>query len=285
MKKILMISTLLFLISGLTSCENETKDYDGLENIYFYVQYGAENITPSRRPIWPYSSVKFISIAGDTTIAKLQIRTTGRIKDYDRYFEIDIVADSTTALQGYDFDYNPQQVVKAGDYSTDFEVTLYRTKEIANEEKTIQFVLKESSDFSTSFNIWETLSDMYAPTGIKKFDACKHSIKLSDFLSKPPRWKGGVNEQPGALESGLFGVYSEKKFRFMCEKMKLTYDDFATTESMPDARQEVIAEVIARELQKFYDEGKPILEEDGRLMWVTGVSWKSYVGVPWIPEN
>jgi len=34
-----------------------------------------------------------------------------------------------------------------------------------------------------------------------------------------------------------------------------------------------------------YNDKKPVLEEDGRLMWFSGCPWLSKVGVPWVPEE
>ncbi|MFR4037690.1 MAG: hypothetical protein ACLTZT_07770 [Butyricimonas faecalis] len=50
---------------------------------------------------------------------------------------------------------------------------------------------------------------------------------------------------------------------------------------MPSAKRSVIKEYMVNYLQDLYDNGTPVLEEDGRLMWFMGVSWYSYVGVAW----
>jgi hypothetical protein len=43
----------------------------------------------------------------------------------------------------------------------------------------------------------------------------------------------------------------------------------------------MIRDIVGRHLQALYDARTPILEDDGRLMWVNAVSWTSIVGEPW----
>ena len=54
---------------------------------------------------------------------------------------------------------------------------------------------------------------------------------------------------------------------------------------MPNAKRTMIKDYFVNYLQDLYDKGTPVLEDDGRAMWFMGVSWKTVVGQPWIPEQ
>ena len=100
-------------------------------------------------------------------------------------------------------------------------------------------------------------------------------------MVRPAVWSGSI--QPGNMESGLLGVFSRRKMDFLIENLGLTYEDFANTDIMPIARQLLIANDATAILTKRYNEKNPVLEEDGRLMWLGTVPWKSYIGVPYVP--
>ena len=65
----------------------------------------------------------------------------------------------------------------------------------------------------------------------------------------------------------------------------LTYNDFMSNETMPSALQMLIYKSMSTYLIQCYNDKKPVLEEDGRLMWFSGCPWLSKVGVPWVPEE
>lgn len=273
---------------AMAGCKKvELKDYDGKEGVYFYVQYGNPAYDTTYWTAHSYTPVNFANIIGDRYETKFRVMITGRVKDYDRTFRVGIDADSTTAVEGVHYEPFPTEcTVKAGWTYGDVQVTLLRSEDISKEMKKLRLKLIPSEDFDISFDVWYKLSGMLPldPDDMD-FDPTYHEIRMSDFLSKPPVWSGGYYDQPGDQEMGRFGVFTEKKFRLMCELMELTYDDFTSEETMPDARQQVIQNFMTQYLQRLYDAGTPVLEEDGRLMWFMGVSWTSIVGVPWVPSN
>ena len=94
-----------------------------------------------------------------------------------------------------------------------------------------------------------------------------------------------IDYAPGQPEGGLWGAFTRKKYDLICEKFNLTYDDFTSEVTMPNAKRTMIANYFVDYLQELYDKGTPVLEEDGRAMWFMGVSWTSIVGQPWIPAE
>ncbi len=71
----------------------------------------------------------------------------------------------------------------------------------------------------------------------------------------------------------------------MCQIMHLTYADFSSTATMPTVLSTLLASECAKYLIAQYNAGTPVLEDDGRLMFIGNVPWTSYVGVPWVPGN
>lgn len=264
MKQIIFAVILWIGLCLIQGCEKELEKYNGTEGVYF-----GSSI--------PASSAEFINIAGDTSAVKIRIMTTGRVKDYDRNFRLVIDNDSTTAVAGRE--YTPpaeSQLIKAGTCYTDVVIPVYRTEFLKKEELRFHLKLEPTSDFVIGIPIWFERSP--------EFDADRHIVRMSDFIVRPEIWNG-YESSIDHSEKGYWGVFSEKKYRLICEKFNLVYKDFSSKEKMPNAKQRVIREVMADYLQELYDANTPILEEDRRLMWFEGVSWTSVVGVPWVPEK
>lgn len=286
MKKLFYIGALVWAGIGLSGCEKELKDYDGLEGVYFYVQRENEGYDSATWACQYYTPVEFLKIRGDEYDVKLRVMTTGRAKDYDRTFRIMVDKDSTTAVSGVDYEpFEERWIIPAGNYYTDVTVRIKRNEDIQKEEKQLGLRLLPTEDLQIGIPTWYWLSGMNWPDGGRlTHDATAHKILINDFIVKPDRWPSSSLETEGTPESGRWGVFTEKKYRLICERLSLTYDDFATTATMPGARQIMIQEEMANYLQEMYDNKTPILEEDRRLMWFQGVTWSSVIGVPWIPE-
>lgn len=280
MKKIGYFLGCIFLIT-MSGCEKSLMSYEGEEGVYFAVRWGTYRDTTE----WAYqfyTPAEFIKTPEDEMTLKLRVMITGSVKDYDRIFGIAVEADSTTAVPGVNYDSIPMEgIIKKGELFTDVSVTVRRNENVQKEYKTLALKLISTKDFTLSIPVWRHLSGTDYSEERSVFDARRHQIRISDFLSRPPRWAGGV--YANGLEYGLWGDYTEKKFRLICSELDLVYSEFENADIMPLPRQRVIAQYMAKFLQDHYDRNDPILEEDGRLMWVTGVSWDSYVGKPWKP--
>ncbi len=286
MKKVLYALTLALVIFCVTSCEKEVKDYDGREGVYFYVQYGAEW---GDTTIWAnqsYTPVEFMNVSGDHYDVKLRVMTTGNIKDYDRTFKVTVDKDSTTAVEGVDYEpFDEFQVVKAGYHYADFMIRLKRNEGIQTEERALVLKLEPTDDFEIGINWWGDVPGLWASDGGNDFDASMHKITMNDFLVRPARWIPAIDYAPGEAEGGLWGAFTRRKYDLICEKFNLTYDDFESEETMPNAKRTMIKDYFVNYLQELYDKGEPVLEEDGRAMWFMGVSWTSIVGQPWVPAE
>jgi len=141
--------------------------------------------------------------------------------------------------------------------------------------------------FSLAFPEWDALIGSHRTGPVyEHFDASLHTLRIADFMVEPKVWVGtAVSPYNGGYESGNWGAFSRKKLELICERFNLTYNDFMSTETMPSALQMLIYKSMSTYLIQCYNDKKPVLEEDGRLMWFSGCPWLSKVGVPWVPEE
>ena len=198
MKRILYYIWILPLM--LSGCEKDLMDYEGLEGVYFAVQWGDSWGSEKTWPYQPYTNVNFISLPGDTATLSVKVMATGPVYEH--------------------------------------------------------------------------------------FDASLHTLRIADFMVEPKVWVGtAVSPYNGGYESGNWGAFSRKKLELICERFNLTYNDFMSNETMPSALQMLIYKSMSTYLIQCYNDKKPVLEEDGRLMWFSGCPWLSKVGVPWVPEE
>jgi hypothetical protein len=275
MKTIAYILMLAGIVLAAGSCEQEElKRYDGKEGVYFYmpsvvvgyVQY--EYVDSIAR-------VEFGRVQQDTLEKSLRVMITGRTKPYPRQFKVAVVAGKTTAVEGANYEPLPDYyTVEAGANFADVPVRLFRNDNIAAEERRLDLQLVPTEDFEIGISLWEPYINSPATVDLTRF-----SLLMTGFLAQPTVWQGSVATT--GLEGGYWGAYSSKKLLLMCELFHLTYDDFMDTSIIGTNKRYMMGEALGIYLQRLYDARTPVLEDDGRLMWATGVSWSSVVGVAW----
>jgi len=267
----------------LMSCQKQLMDYEGVEGVYFAVQHGASYGNERTWPYQPYTNVEFIKTSKADLTANIKVMITGPTKDYDRTFRVAVNPDSTSAVEGVH--YLPLQdtyVIAANSTFTYIPVTLKRTEDIKKSMKTLGLRLLANDNFQLSFPNWDAVPGFTSGTVVKNFDASLHSIRINNFFVQPNIWTGSI--QAGNREAGLFGAFSQRKMQLILDLMNLTYEDFENTTTMPSILQNLIANTCSRYLEQQLTIGKPVLEEDGRLMFFGYVSWTSYIGIPYVPK-
>jgi len=281
MKKITVYILLFQLILQL-GCKKDMMTYQGREGVYFAVQYGNKSLSIDYWPYQPYSSVEFVSIGKDVVDFPVKVMITGAVKDYDRTFRVEVNPDSTTAVAGKHYEpIKTEFKIPAGGITANIVVRLNRTADLETTPVTLGLRLVETKDFKLSFPEWDAIPTLTGGTVVPKFDASLHTLKINDIMVQPAVWPGSL--QPGNRESGLFGVFTRKKMEFLIDNLGLTYQDFASTETMPQARYFLVANDAAKILMQRFDAKNPVLEDDGRLMFIGSVPWTSIVGVRWTP--
>lgn len=274
---------ILVLALPFTGCEKDIMDYEGVEGVYFAVQHGSSWGNERTWPYQPYSNVEFVKSSLNELTIQVKVMVTGPAKDYDRLLNVEINPDSTTAVEGIHFNALPNQfVIPAGALFVNIPVELKRAADLKKTMKMIGLRLIANDNFQLSFPDWDAIPAFSSGTIVKKFDASLHSIRINDFMVQPAVWIGSI--QQGNMESGQWGAFSQKKIELMCQVMDLTYEDFSSTQTMPSILSGLVASTCARYLIARYEAGTPILEEDGRLMFIGNVPWTTYIGIPYIPK-
>ena len=256
-------------------------EYEGREGVYFAVQHGTPGRAESSWPFQPYSNVDLVNL-GDDNSFPVKVMITGPVKDYDRTFRVEVNPDSTTAVLGQHYEaLQDQWTIPAGAISTTVQVRLKRAPDLQEMERTLGLRLVATRDFSLSFPEWDAIPALDGGTIVPKFDATLHTLRLNDVMVRPKIWSGSI--QGGNREAGALGVFTRKKMDFLIENLGLTYADFASAEIMPQVRLILISNDAAAILIQRKNAGNPVLEDDGRLMFIGSVPWTTYIGVPWIP--
>lgn len=139
-------SLMIFLlaIGGLllASCEKkEVMEYEGLDGIYFDVQYGAAHGDESVWARQNYTYVSFGTIEAEEADITMKVGIAGSVKDYDRPFRVEIVADSTTAIPEEEYaDFSEEQVIKAGENHTYVTLKVFKTARLTRDRPGFNFV-------------------------------------------------------------------------------------------------------------------------------------------------
>ncbi len=281
MKRILIYLIFAHLLVSFSACEKDIMGYEGKEGVYFAVRHGSQFVT-NRWPYQPFSVVEFSQLTKDEVDVPLTVSITGPVKDYDRTFRVEINPDSTTAILGEHYTIpNENWTIPAGAISTNVILKVKRRPDLLDQIKTVGLRLVATQHFSLSFPEWDAIPEYTSGTVVPKFDASLHTVRLSDMMVTPAVWSGSI--QPGNKESGLFGIFSRKKMEFLTQYLGLKYEDFSSPANMPMIRMLVIASDATAILVRLKDAGTPVLDSDGRLMWMGSVPWTSIIGVPYAP--
>lgn len=279
MKKTLYyIGAMLLAITSLTSCEKDLMDFEGEESLYFDARWYASHIDQDKWPHRLHTQVAFGNISEDEVEIVVPIRTTGEVKDYDREFNVEIVADSTTAVEGREFsDLKTNCVIKAGQLTDTIKFKAHRTENIHRDTLCLQLRVLPNKHFTTNFvNYNENGSYFQFVTvggsqSIKAFDrttdARLHNIFFYDCMVQPAGWWKGIG-----------GDFTEKKLKLMCEVCGVEITEFETQANMPSIRFTAYCEKFGKYLIEQAKLGidHAVRDEDGTMMYVPYVASGDY---------
>ena len=284
MKRILstVASVMLLLLTG---CEKEMMSYEGETGIYFAIQRGNTWGNDITWPFFPTSLMEFVmhGTANRHTI-DLRVRIAGDLSDQPRTFRYEIDPETTTAVEGVDYVApSGEGVIPAGARDGYISLELIRTPVLQTKILEVGLKLVANENFALAFTEFDQPEGMTVSSEeiIFHFDATKHVVKMSDILVQPPVWLGGIYQYGQFEEFNVLGVFGPKKFNLICEITGVTYSDFLTNPPMTTGYMRIIGRRVAEYLKEQYRNGTPVLEDDGRLMFVEGVGWTTFPGVPW----
>ena len=277
------ISLLFLPIVLALGCKKEMMSYEGSIGVYFAVQHGDSYFNESVWPFSPTTTINFVSTDSSELTCQLKVMITGPTANHDRHFELRVNEDSTTAVLGTHYTALPTSIVMpAGATTAYIPVHLIRTTDLQEKERTLCIQLVASEDFDLAFTEFHAPPELTAGPVVPVFDASMHTIHMNDLLVQPTVWIGSIQE--AGRESGQWGAFSRKKMDLITEVTGIAYSEFNSKETMPSVRSNLVTQQMQQYLLNKFNEGDPVLEDDGRLMWMGAVPWTSYVGVPWVQE-
>ena len=258
MRKLLYIWILLPLC---IACERDLMSYEGEEAIYFAVQSGHSYASEKDWPYMPYTLAEFGKVQEDTMVVNIKVMITGPEKDYPRPFRVVVNPDSTTAREGIDYRaLVDEYTVEANRSYAYIPVLFYRQPEMKNDTVTLGLKLVANDHFSLTFKEFDKMEGFTSGSVVfEQFDATMHKILVTDIMPKPSQWSDWE-----------FGTFTPEKLNRICLELGYTYADFQNPQKITMVEQMVISRKFSKILNKAYYDKKPILENDGRLMWVSG---------------
>ena len=276
MKNIKYILSLLMLLPFISSCEKDIMDYEGVDGLYFDAQWDTNPNINTDTTKWirqHYTLVNFAKEGGMELEAGAKIAISGSVKDYDRPISFKVVADSTTAIADEEYELLEEPYIPAGKNHTYLKFKFKRTDRMIDETVKLQIQLLPNEHFTLPFVEVGYINGRFpndAESEYSTYDhANVHNFFINNMLVKPAGWHN--------VQFGYY--YSTKKYELL---LKLAYEnfgwvnaDFEDRNKMQSGRAEAIARVARIFLMEQYRLGREywILDEDGSLMYVSGVTW------------
>ncbi|MFR3329758.1 MAG: DUF4843 domain-containing protein [Odoribacter splanchnicus] len=282
MKKIIILFVLLPFICTMVGCEQEMMDFEEESSIYFDVRYGNEWRDSSFWARHYYTPLNFIDKVGDTVEITLPVAIAGPVVDYPRSFKVEVIRDSSTAQEGLDFDFKRDWVLDGGKTVGYVKLQVYRHDYLEDTLRTIVLRVQDNEYFTTRLDFDQDLSgrDKLLEED-KKYnsDPRFHTVEISLSVQKPTDW-WGYDYPDYQREMDVFGAYTSRKYLLMLKVLNFTEEQFCDLIKSKD-RARVAGEIFANYLTEQFDNGTPVLEKDGRLMWVQAVKKWIYYQYEW----
>ena len=245
----------------LASCKHETIDLYDLDDakVYFQVQsYSGANGAVGYSNSTKYSFVGMSQKVESLTF-KATVQIMGNVVDYDRPCKLTVDTDSTTMVEGEDYEINLDTLkIKAGQSSATFNVRFLRSQNIKKQERILCLKLLPNE----YFQVLETYSssNVWSNTTAKKMDGSRFAFFISEIYKQPSRWGQVQADQ-------YFGRWTAAKYVFINDYFGFTTDDWEwATGRISSGRMPFYARELQKELQRLADEGTPKLDDDGSYM-------------------
>ncbi|MDR3219737.1 MAG: DUF4843 domain-containing protein [Dysgonamonadaceae bacterium] len=260
---------LLSMALFVCSCEYEKlPTYSGNDEIYFRYasEYYATEVIDSLYIHFGYD-VKI----KDDSICRIPVRVMGNLVDYDRPVQFILVDTSSTATEGVDVELLlAESFVPAGSRNGNIVVRLKNTSNLDGKELKAVFRLVENNYFKVDYT---TTRHAYI-NDEGKIIATEYRIMFDNASDMPNLWA----YYDAARFRPYLGIYTEKKFRLICELCNLdrayfSYDPQVETASaaftlkFPIQIFTMICRTLNRYLTNYLEtNGEPLLEDDGSVM-------------------
>ncbi len=210
----------------LLGCEKDMMNYEGSDSVYFDVQYqsNGESWYDSTRTAHQYYKLLAFGNADLATTEldfKIKVAVAGSIKDYDRPFSIEVVKDSSTALENEDFVLSGDNIIQKGANCTYITIKVYRSEKLKEHTLSVLLHLLPNEHFRTDISdvgvIPGRLNDLADTMLYNNPDPRLLAIFFDDKFIAPKAWNdyqlGECTEEKFELVLRLTGWDEYEYFR------------------------------------------------------------------------
>lgn len=276
MKKLKYILSLVLLLPFVSSCVQEIMDYEGVDGLYFDAQWDNNPNINTDTTKWirqHYTLVNFAKAGGFELEGVAKIAISGNVKDYDRPIAFKVVAetDSATAIEGVEYELIEQPYIPARKNHTYLKYKFMRTERMTDTTVELKIQLLPNEHFELPFVEVGYINGRFpndAENQYSDYDhANVHSFFINNMLVQPAGWHNS------------WGKFSKKKYELILklayENTGWTNEDFEDRTKVQNGRAETMNRLVSAYLREQYNLGREhwVLDEDGSMMWITGVSW------------
>lgn len=271
MKKFIYFIAAILLLQVNFSCSEEKIDvYSGDDAIYFDQQYGVAWFDTIRQSRQNYSLVKFGNMDERDSLLTINVAVTGYVRDYDRPFGVEFVADSTSAINGDEFEIlTPNPVIAAGQNSAKIKVRMHCTDRMDSTTVQLQLRLIPGEHFTSIFDETgigvnphrERGGGVYTEFGTN-YDPMIHNIFANCELQHPGYW------------APYLGDFSPLKLKLLIEVVGAKFgwkpSDFEKGYDFMFPRLSIMYTNLGKYLLEQYNKGPEywVADPDGTFMWI-----------------
>ena len=265
MKKINWILPMCAFAAAFTACNEETIDLYEVEDAKIYFQ--DQTYTNADGSAGYSTSTKFSFMGLDPevwkdVVFKSPVKLMGAVADHDRYCTVMVDAENTTMVEGRDYEIDLDTLrIKAGENIGNFAVRFLRSKAIRDEALKLTLRLVPNENF-TVLEKYKS-SNSWANTTAKDIDGSRYTFTIDEIysLDNLPGWNR-VNA------TKYFGEWNPTKYSYINSFFGFTNDDWGHFETgkVTAARMPFYARQLQKELLRRFNEGNPVLDDDGSYM-------------------
>lgn len=260
-RKFLTLSVIsLASIVSLSSCEDKLELYSGCKAGVFIQQLNSYDVYGNPISFKKGQSFTFADYDERTQnyTLKFEVKLSGNITDKDRPFVLKVVADSTTAVEGRDYDISMNDyMIKAGEAAATIKVKLLRNPSLLQKMVRVYFRLEPNEHFELPIGDYKNSSGWNVAGPI--YSAHDYYIEFGERYTQPSYWSFGTS---------WYGAFSVAKYMELNKVMGWTVNDWSnaggTGAKIGYGRLEYASAALQKHLQKLADAGTPLIDDDGK---------------------
>lgn len=258
----------------MSSCSSDDLDtYSGIDAGIFIQEVSRTDINGNPHEYRDEIERSFSNYSEDITYVyeRINIRTIGKTKNYDRPFVVEVIPEETNAVEGEDFDLSENEsVIKAGESTARYNVKLLRTPRLRHEKLQITLRIVPNEHFSVPITELKN-SASWSDDG-EMLPTDRYKIIFSEEYVLPWPWGDVYFPQ-------FFGTYTVSKLMVINNVMGWTFSSWSDG-TVAYGKLDFVADQTRRYLQKMADAGTPVLDEDGSYMQLASkylVNYQAYL--------